>query len=462
MKISQYFTTFAPMKQGYNEILALAIPSIITNITIPLLGLADLAIVGHIGDENHIGAIAIATMIFNVMYWVLGFLRMGTSGMTSQAYGAGDWDETLRTLFRALMLGCGMGIVFLVSQSGLAWMMFRVMHTPETALPFVAAYFRIAIWGAPAMLGLYGLSGWFIGMQNTRLPMFIAILQNLVNILASLFFVFKMKWGIEGVAAGTLIAQWAGFIVGLLVLRKKLRTYTFFPVDVLTASLRQLFRSILTNGCAWQRFFVVNRDIFLRTLCLIGVNLFFTRAGAKQGSMLLAVNTLLMTLFTLFSYVMDGFAYAGEALAGKYYGATSYAELRQMVGRLFVFGGVMVVIFTVMYIAGGIPFLQLITDNQAVIVAAQPYVVWAYLVPVAGVAAFIYDGVFIGITETHGMLLSSALAMVVFFVFYFVAFPLLGNDALWIAFLLFLFLRGALQYGWTKTRLRPIFGKMQE
>ena len=438
------------MDKTNREILNLAIPSIVSNITVPLLGLVDLTIVGHIGNENHIGAIAIGSMIFNIMYWILGFLRMGTSGMTSQAYGRESWDDALRVLLRALTIGVGMGLTFIICQSVIEWGMLRAMNTPESSLPLVRDYFRIAIWGAPAMLGLYGLTGWFIGMQNTKIPMLIAIVQNIINIFASLLFVFAFGWKIEGVAAGTLIAQWSGFFMALFFVHRGLRNKTFYASATTAQLFLSLFKSTLAHVEAWQRFFVVNRDIFLRTLCLVAVNLFFTSAGGKQGALMLSVNTLLMTMFTLFSYFMDGFAYAGEALSGKLYGAKDKARFLQMVRRLFFFGGVMVVLFTSIYVFGGLDFLRLLTDEEYVVRASIPYLVWVYFIPLAGVAAFIYDGIFIGMTETKGMLVPSAIAMACFFAFYYVAKPSLGNNALWIAFLMFLSFRGILQFFWAK------------
>ena len=438
------------MDKTNREILNLAIPSIVSNITVPLLGLVDLTIVGHIGNENYISAIAIGSMIFNIMYWILGFLRMGTSGMTSQAYGREDWEDALRVLLRALTIGVGMGLAFIVCQSAIEWGMVRAMNTPESSFPLVRAYFRIAIWGAPAMLGLYGLTGWFIGMQNTKIPMLIAIVQNIINIFASLLFVFAFGWKIEGVAAGTLIAQWSGFFMALFFVRRGLRNKTFYASATTAWLSLSLFKSTLAHVEAWQRFFVVNRDIFLRTLCLVAVNLFFTSAGGKQGALMLSVNTLLMTMFTLFSYFMDGFAYAGEALSGKLYGAKDKVRFLQMVRRLFIFGGVMVVLFTSVYVFGGLDFLRLLTDEEYVVRASIPYLVWVYFIPLAGVAAFIYDGIFIGMTETKGMLIPSAIAMACFFAFHYVAKPSLGNNALWIAFLMFLSFRGILQFFWAR------------
>ena len=444
------------MDNWNKEILLLAIPSIISNVTVPLLGLVDLAVVGHIGNETYISAIAVGSMIFNVIYWLLGFLRMGTSGMTSQAYGRQDAQECLNILIRTLMIGVGVGIVFVIAQRGIEWGMLRLMNTPKVSWHYVAIYFRIVIWGAPVMLGLYGLTGWFIGMQDTRTPMMVAVLQNVVNIVASLFFVFVLGWQISGVAAGTVIAQWVGFMESLYAANKRIKSgkEEGLNSDISNIKfLRTTFRRVLTMKREWGEFFRVNKDIFLRTLCLVAVNFFFTSAGGKQGAMMLAVNTLLMTLFTLFSYMMDGFAYAGEALSGKYYGAGDKIGLHITVHRLFGFGFVMVLMFTTVYVFGGVDFLRLLTSDTAVVAAAQPYLLWAYLIPLAGMAAFVLDGVFIGLTETKGMLFSTAMAMVTFFAVYYLFCGDYGNNALWIAFLSFLGMRGVASILWARRYL---------
>ncbi len=439
------------MDKWNRDILRLAIPSIISNVTVPLLGLVDLAVVGHIGNESYISAIAIGSMIFNVIYWLLGFLRMGTSGMTSQAYGRQDRQECIDILVRTLVIGLGMGLLFTVLQRGIEWGMLWLMNTPEASIDFVATYFRIVIWGAPAMLGLYGLTGWFIGMQDTRIPMLVAVLQNVVNILGSLFFVFVLGGKIGGVAAGTVLAQWVGFLVSLFAACRLILSGKEHRRKVKTGEAVNLwttFCRVLAKKGEWNNFFRVNKDIFLRTLCLVSVNFFFTSAGGKQGAMMLAVNALLMTLFTLFSYLMDGFAYAGEALSGKYYGAGDKEGLRITVRRLFVFGVMMTLIFTVVYVLGGTGFLYLLTSDTAVVTAASPYLFWGYLIPVAGMAAFVLDGVFIGLTATKGMLFSTAMAMLTFFVVYYLLWNGLGNDALWVAFLSFLGMRGIASIFW--------------
>ena len=501
------------------EILRLAVPSIVTNVTVPLLGLIDLAIVGHIGNETMIGAIAVGSMIFNVMYWLMGFLRMGTSGMAAQEYGAHQNDATASISFgsgvggRALRLALMIAVGMLLLQVPLRWLSLWLMGPSAEVASYVREYYNICIWGAPAMLSLYVMTGWYIGMQDTRTPMVVSITQNIINIVVSLVLVFGFKMQIEGVALGTLIAQWSGAAMAWGNLPRPLRGrggpsgLSFFNKQtVLRKALSFFFpryRSIIeparlcrlrskkgartdrfrnemekesgkaergwgvspieeagsispiegVEGCSpiegvggGSPFFQTNFDLFLRTICLVAVNLFFTSAGARQGDMLLSVNTLLMTFFTLFSYVMDGFANAGEALCGKYDGNSSQQSLQAVIRHLFRWGWLMVVLFTAVYALGGRGFVGLLTDEVRVVDATMKYLPWALLIPVAGMAAFVYDGIFIGLLKTRGMLVASAVATVAFFGLFYALFPLWGNHALWLALIVYLVLRGLVQH----------------
>ncbi len=417
-----------------NQILKIALPSIVSNITVPLLGLVDVAIVGHLGSAAYIGAIAVGGMTFNVIYWIFGFLRMGTSGMTSQALGRRDLQETVRMLLRSLGASFAIALVLIALQTLLLEAVFAVMMPAGDVARLASVYFRILIWGAPAMLGLFSLSGWFIGMQNSRIPMVIAITQNIVNIAASTLLVFGCGMKVEGVAFGTLTAQYGGFIMALVMLALRY------------GKLRRHYVSAgLWSRSAMSRFFGVNRDIFLRTLCLVAVMLFFTSASSWQGDITLAVNTLLMQFYMLFSYVMDGFAYAGEAVSGRYYGARNTVALRGVVRRLFSWGACLAAGFTLVYGLGGDAFLSLLTDEPSVVSSSHEYFYWALAIPFCGMAAFIWDGVFIGCTATRGMLVSMFAAAVSFFTVYFSLRHAYGNHALWMAFLSFIFVRGFVQ-----------------
>ena len=418
------------------KIFYIAVPSIISNITVPLLGLVDLTIAGHFGNASYIGAIAVGSMIFNVIYWIFGFLRMGSSGMTSQALGCRDFPEVIRILVRTMVVGFLIAMCFIIFQIPLRWTALQLIHPSAEVVPLSVTYFDICIWGAPSMLCLYGLTGWLIGMQNTRIPMVVSIFQNVVNIIASLSLVYFAGMKIEGIALGTLIAQWSGFIVAILLLLKYYsRLSPYFDIN---------WRAIF-GYMEMSKFFTVNRDIFVRTFFLVAVNLFFTSAGAHQGDIILAVNTLLMTFFTLFSYVMDGFAYAGEALSGKYYGARNKMAFTDVCHRLYIWGGIIAAVFSSVYAFCGNSFIKLLTNDATVIATAQKYFWWAVAIPVVGVAAFIYDGIFIGITATRGMLISSCISSILFFALYFAFHSMLGNHALWFAFIIYLAMRGLIQ-----------------
>lgn len=426
------------MSEGNRKILIIALPAIVTNITVPLLGLVDTAIVGHMGDAAYIGAIAVGSMIFNLVYWVFAFLRMGTSGLTAQARGRRNFAEVRQLLRRSTLVSMAIALLLLLFQWPLRELMLWFIAPTPDVRPLAVTYYNIVVWGAPAMLGLYGLTGWYIGMQNTRIPLFVSIFQNVVNILASLTLVYGLGMKVEGVALGTVIAQYAGYAAAVAWLWRYYRRLLVKPDGQQTTTGQD-------SGSSLSQFLRVNRDIFFRTLFLVVVNLYFTSAGARQGAVILAVNTLLMQLYLLFSYFLDGFAYAGEALCGRYWGAHNDEAFRAVVRRLFLWGGAMTILFTIAYGLGGMSFLQLLTDESSVVDAARSYIGWAVVIPVVGVAAFIWDGVFIGITLTRGMLWATSLSALVFFVVIATLMPVLGNHGLWLAMILFLAMRGLVQ-----------------
>ena len=448
----EFIYTFAPeMNIRDRQILQIALPSIVSNITVPLLGMIDVAIVGHMGSPVYIGAVAVGSMIFNLVYWLFGFLRMGASGLTAQALGRRDLTEVTRLLVLSVGVALGIALLLIVLQVPLKWLMFWLIGPTADVVPYATTYFYIVIWGAPASLALFSLMGWYIGMQNTRIPLFISIMQNVVNILASLTLVYGFGMKIEGVALGTVIAQYAGLLVALGLLAKY---YGRLRVHRGTGTL--CFGET-HNASPLLHFFAINRDIFLRTLCLVAVNLFFTSAGARQGAVILSVNTVMLQLYLFFSYFMDGFAYAGEALCGKAYGAHNGTAFRETLRRLWMWMVIVTIAYTLLYIIGGHWIVSLLTDEPQVIETSREYLWWAWLIPVAGCVAFIWDGVFIGMTATRGMLVSSFLSALIFFaVYYFSLFTLhfsLHNHGLWLAQVIYLAMRGIIQTIWYRLRL---------
>ena len=412
----------------------IALPAIVSNITVPLLGLVDTAIVGHMDSASYIGAIAVGGVIFNIVYWLFTFLRMGTSGITAQDLGAGNTAEITNTLYRSCLLALAIGVLLIALQWPIFHVALRLMNPTPEVMAHARTYLYICIWGAVAVQLLYALNGWFVGMQNTRIPMVVAIVQNVVNIPLSLLLVFGFGMGIAGVALGTVLAQYIGLLTAVLMLRAKYREY-LTPI---------VWRNVMQRA-ALMRFLNVNRDIMLRMVCLIAVTTWFTAAGSRQGDLILAANAILFQLFYLFSFFFDGFANAAEAMCGKYKGARDVERFALTVKRVFLCGGVLVLAFTAVYIVGEDFILGLLSNQPLVIDTARDYFHWLLLVPVCGIMAFVWDGVFFGTTATGHLLLSMFTGTVLFFASYFFLFPLYANDGLWISFLLYLAGRGFVQ-----------------
>lgn len=417
------------------RILALALPNIISNITVPLLGLVDIAIVGHLGDDSLIGGIAIGTAVFNFIYWNFAFLRMGASGCTAQAYGARNFTEIASVFVRALILALAAALLLVVFQRPIGHAVFLLMDGTPHTMSYAADYFYARIWAAPATISMFAFHGWYIGMQNSRFPMYISIGVNVVNLIFCLWFALGLGWGIVGVAWGTVVAQYSGLVLSIVLWG---------------VYYRRFLRYIRIREClkldALLAFFKINRDIFLRTACIVVVYTFFTSASSGMGDTMLAVNTLLMQLFTLFSYLMDGFAYAGESLAGRYTGAHNVQALNRCVRLLLVWGGVVAVLYTGIYAFGWRTVLSLFTESPAILSEAGGYVGWLIAIPLVAFIPFTIDGILIGATRTAVMRDSVFLSTALFFAVYYGFRSVIGNNALWAAFLLFLIARGILQY----------------
>ena len=429
------------------RILKLAVPNIISNITVPLLGLVDLALMGHLGSEVYIGAISLGGVIFNFIYWSFGFLRMSTSGFTAQAFGEKNRSETITILIRAMLVGISVSLLILLLQAPIAWASFQIIGGSADVETLAEQYFRIRVWAAPAALSLFVFSGWFLGMQNARYPMIIAISVNVVNILLSVFFVFVLKMKSDGVALGTAISQYAGLLIAVLLFLKK---YKYMLPDVSKEGIMNL--KILAN------FFKVNTDIFIRTFCIIIVFTFFTSKSASIDDTILAVNSLLIQLLLFFSFFIDGFAFAGEALVGKYIGAKKIVQLKKAVKYLFYWGVGLALAFTLAYLGGVNIILKLLTSQPDVINAAQPFLFWVILIPAASFASFIWDGIYIGATASKAM--RNALLASTFLVFapvYYFLNPVWENHALWLGMILFMFARGVFQtFLYKKAILTPL------
>lgn len=415
------------------KILVLAIPNIVTNIAIPLLGMVDMGLMGHLESGIYVGAIAVGTTIFSFIFWSFGFLRMGTSGFTAQALGGRNLKDAMMTLYRSLLVAVFLGILVIALQQLIAEIAFSLIKSSREVEMLARQYYFIRVYAALPTLCLYAFTGWYIGMQNARIPMILSVTVNIMNIIFSLFFIQVMQMKSNGIALANVISQYLGLLLAVIfffLFYKKLLKYRI-------GDLRMKYTK------AFREFLQVNTDIFIRTLCLIVALSFFTAKSAKAGDTLLAVNSLLFQLFYFFSYFIDGFAYAAEALVGKSIGAKDHQLLVKVIRRLFSWGFVICLLFTVLYALGGGIILLTLTDNATILTAARPYLFWIALVPMISFAAFLWDGIFVGATASRAMRNSMLIITLgIFLPAYYLLEPVFGNHGLWMAMMLFLASRG--------------------
>ena len=412
------------------RILKLAIPNIISNITIPLLGMIDTSLMGHLDSLVYVGAIALGSMIFNFIYWGMGFLRMGTLGFVGQALGSKNHKEISLTLYRVIGISLLLSFILLsihpwIIQGGLSLTESSFMVKNEAL-----AYFNIRIWALPASLIILSLSGWFIGMQNTFYPMIISIASNILNIGFSVLFVFHFNMKTEGVALGTLIAQYLSLLLALILFSNRYKSYIILPKR----------KEIINEKI--MIFMNVNKDIFIRTLGIIFVFSFFTIRSANISDSSLAVNTILFQFFIFFSYMLDGFANAGESLSAEAIGSKSMVLLQEVIKRTFKFGLIFSLIFTLIYALFGEYILLLLTNNEQLLQQAAELIGWVILMPLVSFQAFIYDGIYVGATASKTM--RNTMILATLFVFVPILYWGYGDEVtrLWSAFLLFMLARG--------------------
>lgn len=412
------------------NVLKLAIPSIFANITVPLVGMVDLAIAGRLGDASLIGGIAIATMLFDLLYWNMGFLRVGTGGLVAQAYGRRDFNDAMRVFVQGMATSLSIAVFLWVIQ----YLYIEAAFTFITCSPEVESlardYFFIRIWAAPATLSLYVFKGFFIGMQNAVSPMIVDVTVNVVNLVMSAFFALFAGMGFPGIAMGTVVAQYTGLILAaalLTVYYRKLFKYIHIKTSVKFKYIRN--------------FFIININLFIRSVCFLFIYAGFTSLAAKFGDLLLAVSTIMMKLMLLYSYFIDGFAYAGEALTGRYVGAKDPASLKKAVKVIFMWCMGIGVVSTFMYYVGGESLCRILTDNEQVIAESGRFLPWLLVMPVISCIAFTWDGIFIGATATKAIRDSMIYAVIGFFIAYYALAGTLGIQSLWVAFMVHLLIR---------------------
>lgn len=414
------------------SILKLAIPNIISNITIPLLGLVDMILMGHLDSAVYIGAIALGGTIFSVLYSFFSFLRAGTTGFTAQSYGNKDKTETIYSLYRSVCIGIPIIILILSLQIPIAKISSLLLDGSDEVKTLALTYFYVRIWAAPANILLYCLNGWFVGMQNTKIPMFIAILINVMNIIFSYLLVMVFEQNVKGVALGTVIAQYCGLTLAIILLIKNYKSY-FVKINT----------KILFNIDKIKRFFKVNSDLMIRSFLLIISIAFFTNQSAKLGDNILAINMILLQSFYIFSYFTDGFAYAGEAMVGKFVGSNDKENLKKVIRLLLIWGFSISIPFTILYTLFPSTFVKIISDNLEILAEIRPYYIYMSVIPLITFAAFIWDGIYIGATASKAIRNTMIISTIfVFIPSWHLLTPRFGNHGLWIAFLCFMIARG--------------------
>lgn len=431
------------------QILRLAIPNIISNLSVPLLGAVDTAVVGHLEHVYYLGAIAVGSIIFDFIFWGFGFLRMGTTGLVAQAFGANNEHETRVLLMRVLSVAAIASLLILLLQYLLINVSLLVVNASPEVEEFTRIYFNIRIFAAPATLALFGINGWFLGMQNSKYPMLVTIVLNILNIILNLVLVLGYDMNVAGVAWGSLISSYMAFGFAIYLYLKK------YGDIKLSYNLTEILEPV-----ELRKFFGVNRDIFIRTLCLIFSYAFFTAKSAESGDIILAANTILLQLWYISAYGTDGFAFAAESLVGRFKGASDSEKLNQSIKYSMIWGLVIGLGGTLTYLVFGEQIIGLFTDKENVLSAALVVLIWTIMAPLINSVCFIWDGVYIGSTSTGAMRNSMLIATILFFVpVYYVMEPLVGVHALWMAMTAFMVARGITLTVWAPTQIfnKPSF-----
>ena len=419
----------------HRRVLAIALPIVLSNATVPILGVVDTAVVGQLGEAAPIGAVGIGAIILSSVYWIFGFLRMGTTGLTSQASGAGDGDEVDALLSRALLIGITAGVVMIAMQVLIMRGAFWISPASAEVESLARDYMVIRIWSAPATIALYGITGWLIAQERTRAVLVIQVGMNGANILLSYYMGLELGWGIEGVAWATFIAEWGGLVLGLWFCRAAFAGTAW-------RSVARVFDVVRLKHMAG-----VNSDILIRSVLLQAIFVSFLFFGADFGDVPLAANQILMQFLQVTAYALDGFAFSAEALVGKALGAKARTALRRSAILSSFWGGVVCIGLAIVFAVFGGAIIDVMTTAPEVREVARIYLPYMVAAPVAGVAAWMLDGIFIGATRTKDMRNLMLVSAVIYFATVIPLMALFGNHGLWIGLLLNFIVRGA-TLGW--------------
>ena len=417
-------------KLSHKRVLSVAIPIVLSNATVPILGVVDTAVIGQLGQAVLIGAVGIGAVIITAIYWLFGFLRMGTTGLTAQAIGAGDKSETSALLMRALIIGFGAGLFFIAVQLPLLWGAFQLAPASEEVEAFAKNYLQIRIYSAPAAIAIFGITGWLIAQERTRAVLLLQLLMNGVNIVLDFFFVLQLGWGVEGVAIATLIAEWSGLALGLWMVR-----------DGFNVVYWKNWNQIFDRARLWHMA-EVNGDIMIRSILLQAGFVIFMFLGSRFDDVTLAANQVLVQFLHITAYALDGFAFAAEALVGQALGAKNRGLLRRSVVITSQWGVALVILMASTFFVFGDNVIHTMTTAQDVRMASYEYLPWVIFAPLAGVAAWMLDGVFIGATRTGDMRNMMFVSFSIYLVALVVLLPSFGNHGLWAAMIIFYIVRG--------------------
>ncbi len=436
----------SPAPQGpHRQVLAMAVPIILANISVPLLGAVDTAVVGHLPEAYYLGAVAIGAMLFNYIYHLFNCLRMGTTGPTAQARGAGNYAEVRAMIGRALLLAAAIGAVVVALQLPIVTFALWVIDASPQVEHYAREYFLIRVWAMPAVLGSYAIIGWYYGLRNVRVPLITQVFVNGVNIGLDFLFVFGFGWGVAGVAVASLIAEYAGLLLGVWCVRRTLRT---LPHDGT--------RSPLLDRDQLLRMVSINSDIVFRTLCVVSVLGFFMAKSAELGDLPLAANTVLHTFLIFTSFGLDGFAHAAEAILGESVGRRDRAAFSAGMRVVFLWAGVVGVANLLIYALLGREIIALLTSIAEVRTAAADYLLWPILMPLVSVWAYTYDGIYLAATRTRIMRNTMLVSFLAFLAVMYTLMPIAGNAGLWAAVAAFLGGRGLLLHLYFPRVLRAI------
>lgn len=427
----QFFFQTLSDRAMHRQVLMLAIPMVLSNITVPLLGLVDAAVIGHLDHAWYLGGVALGSTMISVAFWLLGFLRMSTTGLTAQAFGGNEPQKLVRVLLQGCLMALSFAVVFLIFHRFIAQAIFSFSDASEQVKLYGQQYFVIRAWSAPAALMNFVLLGWLLGTQNSKAPMWMVIITNVTNIALDFLFVVGFDWKVQGAAAASVISDYAGMSFGLLCVLKYWRAH----------QLPNLWSKLSGSTEGLSRFVKLNRDIFLRSLCLQAAFSFMTFQGAVFGDHTVAANAVLMSFLMMISYGMDGFAFAMEAMVGKAIGEKSETQLKKsMIGSAF-WCVIICTLLTIAFSYWGSALIQLISDIPSVRREAEIYLPWLVAMPLCSMWCFLLDGIFIGATKGKEMRNSMVFATTTFFAVFYL-FSQYDNHALWMAMLSFMLMRG--------------------